>query len=749
MTARANTPLAPVSAGRRGRLVSTISGVSSLLAALALLSASPALARAADLERGVIVDTTTLALAEDAEPSPAPAAPTIAAVTPAEFAAGTVITISGQNFAEGDIVLLDSKALTDLKITATSITGTVPAAAKLGKKLILKRAKKKVGELVGSSDGVTRFTFVPAPKLTTVTPKFAAPGDTVTLKGKGLLKVTELNLGATKLKIDEQTDTAIKFTAVDGNQTGALTVKSLGGEAALKKDYEVFYAPTLASVDPPAAFEGDAITIAGAHLDAATKAAAVKFKLGTKSLKIAETTATAAKSTVPKGAKTGPVTATARGKKASLAADFTVHRTPLLTTVPKEVGAPGELKVSGKHLDAVTTWRLGQVTLTPVAPATGTKVTLTIPADAPLDQPLIAVTQGREFASKKPVATVRTPIVQGLAFWTGPGGKGVEGVIRGADFSDKTKFTLAGKALKTSFVAADRVGFTLPKAPPASAQKLSAKAGKYAGAPVEVNGAGNGYRVPADQLAALLPALGLQNYDLVAAQLDLEVSEHLVSDAGAAAQQNAEPARVAALGLRLAQDLQRVALAQAAVCTAMTTGKDAAAVAKNAAPGELLRQSSKHSSTLLSALEKLWGTLGPDALASAGLNEVDAAVATVALAQPKVQAACKGRFSGSGKLITEASTTVKLELDKTYPPAILAAFEDVLARGKNWSAVEKDVEGRLAGLPAARKKLWFDALKASKAGVAAAAPGVTGKGVKGDKHVDKAGKPTGKGGKAK
>jgi hypothetical protein len=434
MTACANTPMAPASAGRRGRLVSAISGVSSLLAAVALLpclAASPALARAADLERGVIVDTATLtlglALAEDAEPSPAPAAPTIAAVTPAEFAAGTVITISGQNFAEGDIVLLDSKALTDLKITATSITGTVPTAAKLGKKLILKRAKKKVGELVGSSDGVTRFTFVPAPKLTTITPKFAAPGDTVTLKGKGLQKVTELNLGATKLKIDEQTDTAIKFTAVDGNQTGALTVKSLGGEAALKKDYEVFYAPILASVDPPAAFEGDAITIAGAHLAAASKTAAVKFKLGTKSLKIAETTATAAKSTVPKGAKTGPVTATARGKKASLAADFTVHRTPLLTTVPKEVGAPGELKVSGKHLDAVTTWRLGQVTLTPVAPATGSKVTLTIPADAPLDQPLIAVTQGREFASKKPVATVRTPIVQGLAFWTGPRRQGRRG----------------------------------------------------------------------------------------------------------------------------------------------------------------------------------------------------------------------------------------------------------------------------------------------------------------------------------
>ena len=46
--------------------------------------------------------------------------------------------------------------------------------------------------------------------------------------------VTELSLGGTKLKIDEQTDTTIKFTAVDGNSSGPVTVKSLGGEASLK-----------------------------------------------------------------------------------------------------------------------------------------------------------------------------------------------------------------------------------------------------------------------------------------------------------------------------------------------------------------------------------------------------------------------------------------------------------------------------------------------------------------------------------
>lgn len=696
------------------------------IALLTLLAWSPAPARAAD-----------------PAPVEAAAAPTLTAVAPAEFAAGATLTITGTDLAEGDTIKLDGKPLTDLKVTANTVTATVPDTAKAGKKLTLYRGKKKLAEL-------TTFTFVPAPKLTSASPKFAAPGETVTLKGKALDKVTALTVGGAAVPIAEQTASALKFTVPEGLQTGAVAVKSIAGEAGLKKDYEIFYAPTLASVVPPAGFEGDQVAVKGAHL-----AGKVKIKLGTKTLKASEQTEAEAKVTVAKGSKTAAITASARGKTATLATEFTVHPTPVLTTVPKEVGAPGELKVSGKKLDAVTTWRLGQVTLTPVEGASASKVVLTVPADAPLDQPLVAVSQGREFASKKPVATVRTPIVRGLAFWSGADGKGVEGVVRGADFSDKTKFTLGGKPLKTSFVGPDRVTFALTKAPAAKEQPLIAKAGKYSGAPITVNAAAGGYRVAADQLAALLPT-GLKDYDLVAAELDLEVSGHLLGEAEAAAKAAPAPApdRVAALGLRVAQDLQRVALAQAAMCATMVVGKGKEQAAKNGAAGEVLRAGQRHAQALTETLAHLWGTLGPDSLATAGLAETDAAVAAVVAAEPKVQAACKGRFYGDAKIVTEASTTAKLDLDRVYRPAILAAFEDVLAKGKNWAAVEKEVADRLASLPAARRKTWQDVLKASKAGVESAAAGVTGKGAKGDKHVETQGKPQGntgkgKGGKAK
>jgi len=690
-----------------------------LAVAPALLALSPGSARAAD-------------------PAPANAgdvAASVTAVAPEQFAAGTKITISGAGFVEGDTVKLDGKLLTDLEVGAASISGVVPVKAIAGKKLIVYRGSKKLGELTG-------FKFVAAPKLSSVSPKFAAPGETVTLKGKALDAVTALSVGGVAVPVAEQTATALKFVVPEALQSGAVKVQSLGGEAGLKADYEVFRAPILASAEPPAAFEGDSVTVKGQHL-----AGKVKFKLGAKALKTSEQAATEAKLTIAKGSKTGPLVATARGKTGSLAADFTVHRTPLLTTVPKEVGAPGELKVSGKNLDAVTTWRLGQVTLSPAQAASAGKVVLVIPADAPSDQPLIAVTQGREFASKKSVATVKTPIVRGLAFW--PAGKGVEGVVRGADFSSKTTFTLAGKPLKTTFVADDRVEFALAKAPAAATLALKAKAGKYSGAPLDIDAAAGGYRVPADQLAGLLPT-GLKDYDLVAAQLDLEASTHLLTAAEAAAQQDPDSEQVAALGLRLAQDLQRVTLAQAAVCSTMTAGKGKDQAAANAAAGELLRQSKSHAQALGGGLQKLWATLAHDAVATAGLPAVDAAIATLIAAGPKVQAACKNKFYGDTKLVTEASTTVTLDVPRLYNPAVLAAFTDVLAQGKSWAAVEKSVGERLAALPAARKKALQDVLKASKSAVESAAAGnVTGKGSTGSKHVETQGKPAGNTGKGK
>ncbi len=668
-----------------------------------------------------------------ADPAPAASAPQITSITPTEIAAGMQVTVRGSGFAEGDVLKLDSLTLPIEQVSATQITATIPAKAKVGKKLLLQRSKKTATDLRAGDE---TFVFVAAPKISSVSPSFAVPGDTVTIKGTQLAAVKSVRLGEATLKLDSQTATQLRFVVPQGLRTGPLAVSSVGGTATRAKDYEIFYPPQLTSAAPTAGFEGDAVTVKGAYLDGS-----VKFKLGSKSLKTSEQTANAATMTIAKGAKTGSLTATARKKTGTLASPITVHPTPALTSVPKEVGAPGELKVTGKNLTAVSAWRLGAVNLAPVQAASATKVTLAIPADAPTDQLLVAVSQGREFASKAAVATVRTPTLHGLAFWPAATGKGVEGTIRGEDFSSKTKFTFAGKSLKTTFVAPDRVTFVLTKAPTAASPKLTAKAGKYNGLPLTLDGATAGYQAPSTALAGQLQT-GASGYSLAAAQLDLEASEGLHRAVVAAATKTPKVSEVARLGLQVAHDVQRMAIAQAAVCTGMAAGKAKAQVAANSRAGEVLRQSTQHSQALVAALEPLWATLTPETLASAGLTEVDAAIAAAAAVQPKLQAACKGRFHGSGQLATDAATTIKLDLGKLYQAPMRAAFAGVLAGGKNWTAVEKTVQQQLAPLPASRRNVWLGVLKASKSGVEAEQKtGTTGKGATGDKNVNPKGKP--------
>jgi hypothetical protein len=551
------------------------------------------------------------------------------------------------------------------------------------------------------------------------------------------------------VQVDELGATSLRFTAPAGT-TGPLTVKSLGGEAALKKDYEIFYAPTLTAAAPAAAFEGDSVKLSGAHL------AGAKFKLGSKPLKASEQADAAATVTIAKGAKTGDLKAEARKKGAAIA--FTVHPTPALTTVPREVGAPGTLKISGKNLDAVSTWRLGQLTLTPEAPAGKTKVVLTLPDSAPTDQPLVALSQGREFASKKPVAVVKTPVAEAMVYWPGPEGKGVEGEIRGRELTEATKFTLAGKSVKTSFVDPTRVTFALTKAPKPAEQALVAKTGKYKGPALTVDGAAGGYSGGPAWLDGVLGAGGT-GYGTPAIAADLEVSQRQpnrgaapLKALGQAATGPEGQADAAATGRQIALDLRRFTVAQVALCAQMTAGKTQAQADANAALGDALRASQKHMLGLAGQLRELWSGLplaATAAEASSGLVEVDAELAAVTAARTQVDAACKNKFVASGKLLSEAAAVAKVDVPGLYAEAIKAAFAAPLAQGKTWPAVEADVMARLAALPGGRKKLWQDVLKASKQAVEGGAAATTGKGARGDKHVEPQGKPKSNTGKGK
>ena len=701
------------------------------LAALLLVAPDGAAARAPAASLLVMVG----------DPTASAEAPAIDAVEPAEIAAGAVITARGRGFAEGDVLRLDGKPLADVKVDADRITATVPAATKAGKTLTVARG----GKVVATS---TAFAFISAPKVTSVKPAFAAPGEVVTVTGAGLDRITALTLAGADVAIDAQDAKSLRFTVPLGAQTGELAVRGPGGGASLKRPYEIFYAPALAGVSPSAAFEGDAVLVQGQHLVGEGKGK-VTFRIGAKALKVVEAGAQGVTVTVAKGAKTGPLSAEARKRRSTLGEDFTVHRTPVISKAPATVGAPGVLQVTGKNLDVVSAWRLGAVELTqePDSQASPTRAALRVPAEASGAAPLEAVAFGRAFASKKSVTVVRAPVLAAIRLL--PAKKGVEGVVRGEHLTPQTKLTIAGKPAKVAYVDPTRLTFSLAQAP-AGEVKATATTGGIAGVPLAFDADAEGYRHSFARLDALLAAPPA-DYPPLAVELDVEQSRAALPEPAAALQalaaQAGAPAGRAAVhdrGIRISYDLQRMLIAQQALCAAMKPGK--AAAADNTAAGEALRAATARAGELVASLAALWHELPADVVLAVGadalaLEQVDQNVAAALAARPRVAKACAGKFHGD-RVVSDAARTADLDLAAAYDRAIVASFKKVLDRGKTWPEVEKPVVARLAAFAPARAAVWKAALQASKKAVeAGAGQPATGKGARGDKKVEPAGKP--------
>jgi hypothetical protein len=664
--------------------------------------------------------------------------PAITAVEPGELAAGATVVVRGSGFAAGDELRLDSVTLEEVKVSAggDQISGTIPAKATKGKTLTVRRG----GKAVASSGG---FVFVPAPKLSAQKPAVAAPGETVTLSGKALDRVTAVTLGAATAKIEGQSASKLSFVVPEGATTGIVAVSSLGGQAALKKPLEVFYAPTLSGVAPTAVFEGEEVVASGEHL-AGSGAGKVSFKIGSKALKVVSAEAGSARLVAVKGAKSGALVAEARKRKATLEPGLTIHKAPVISSVPGSVGAPGSLTVSGKELADVGSWRLGSATLTPdpSAKASASKVTLLVPAEASGSATLVATAHGREFASKKEVTVVRAPTLTAIA--VRPAKSGSEGVAIGEHLTAKTTLKVGGKAAKVRSVEGERMTFTLAGAPPKGVAAAVAKTGSFSGAPLEFDGDAAGYRFAASRLAGLLSAPP-SDYSLAAVRLDLEQSEALlggVNEARALAGSSA--GEIQGRGLRLAEDLGRMLVAEQALCASMAKGK--AKAGENTALGEALRATHRRASELVGAIEALWTGLPAEALLSEELrvDEVDAAVVAALAATPRAKTACAGKFHGSS-VVSEASKTIQGDLNPRYEAAMLGAFKNVMDQGKTYADVKKAVDARLTRFSPARASAWRKTLEASKTLVNAdaGAKKPTGKGASGDKRVEPKGKPAG------
>jgi TPR repeat protein len=294
--------------------------------------------------------------------------PVITKVVPQGGQPGTEIKISGKylNTLQASFKLGRTK-LKPVSVTEKMVIVTVPKQGKSSKLSVT--AKKKIFE--------TKLDYLVyhAPKLTRIKPLFGVVGQEATVNGLNLEIIKKLTISGKNIPITSKSSKAIVFKVPAGTKTGALVVTGPGGNASLKKEYEIFYRPVITKAVPQGGQPGTAIKIIGNHLDA-TKAV---FKLGRANLKTTSITATQAVATVPANAKSGVISVTAKKNKSESPKEFTVYHAPkLVAAKPKTAAVGATVTVSGKNLDHIKTLKIGTKTIK-IDSKADKKIVFTIP----------------------------------------------------------------------------------------------------------------------------------------------------------------------------------------------------------------------------------------------------------------------------------------------------------------------------------------------------------------------------------
>ncbi len=165
------------------------------------------------------------------------------------------------------------------------------------------------------SDGEPDFAFVPS--VSSVAPKSAAAGATVTITGSNLGGATSVAFAGTTASVLVDTPSAITAVVPAGAADGPVTVVSTLGTATSSAVFHL--APSIDSFAPTSASPGGTVTIVGSGLGTAKK-----VTIGGKRSVVTSETATQIVVVVPARASSGPIVVLGKYGKATSATALTV-----------------------------------------------------------------------------------------------------------------------------------------------------------------------------------------------------------------------------------------------------------------------------------------------------------------------------------------------------------------------------------------------------------------------------------------
>ncbi|MBF9220950.1 T9SS type A sorting domain-containing protein [Hymenobacter ruricola] len=167
--------------------------------------------------------------------------PVITSITPNSAVVNTTVTvtITGTGFTSASTVVAGGQPIPSTFVSATQLTGTVPAGTPVGTYTVAVVNPTPGG---GTSNTVT-FTIVPpAPTITSFTPTSGGPGTTVTVTGTNLMDATAVRIGAVNVtNYSVVSATTITFVVPNGtgSLSGPITVVTPGGTATSTGSFNI------------------------------------------------------------------------------------------------------------------------------------------------------------------------------------------------------------------------------------------------------------------------------------------------------------------------------------------------------------------------------------------------------------------------------------------------------------------------------------------------------------------------------
>jgi len=317
-------------------------------------------------------------------------APKITSFTPASGIAGTVVTINGESFDAGALVVKfgTGTASSPTLVSPTKITATVPAAATTG--------KITVETAAGSTQSSTDFTVIGSPAVTTFSPTSGAIGAEVIITGTNFFNVSNVKFNTTTVTSPNFTvvsSTQIKVNVPAGAATGKIFVTTLAGSGASANSFTVLVPPTITSFSPANGAQGSSVVITGTGFSGITS---VLFN-NVNATTFSATSSTQITVTVPPSATSGTIKVTnALGTATSV---NTFYVTPFISTITPTSGTSGStITLTGTNMAAAKV-RFNSTEVTPVN-NTSTSITAIVPAIASGAVNVTVVNQGGTSNSK-------------------------------------------------------------------------------------------------------------------------------------------------------------------------------------------------------------------------------------------------------------------------------------------------------------------------------------------------------------